>query len=1495
MKLIINASNGNLLSSGESTVLSPTLYDDDGIAISLSKYAIYWLKDGVQVSVGDNLTVSFDDLTGYSKYTCEIKENCDLTSASGEILTDAISNILSADLTLFSSAIDTYTTSGKIQDDFPVNVLDYTFLLASKSHKIYGQIINIDYESVDYKNNLNSYNELNFTIHKTLDDFVEPLWDKIVDFRFIYVPEINDFFEITVQLDDSSDDITKKITAQTACESELSQIYLNDIEINTEDDIARDDYVVTTFYDSSNPKASLLNRVLEKAPSYSIGHVDSTLIKLQRSFSINGSSIYNFLTGDCSEQFNCLFLFDSVNRIINVYDLYTNCLNTQCGYRGEFNDVCPECGGTNLSYFGEDTTIYIDKENLTDSVTLTTDTSSVKNCFKIAAGDDDMTAAVRNVNPSGSDYIYYVNQNQREDMSEELVEKYDQYVNDCDSYSDTYITLNKNIYECLDKILYYTSSMMPTIDTGEDSTAADQVKKLTVENLSPVGLTSVTTSTSVATVNSALKNYAKVYVKAGYFKVEVDTSTGVANEFEYVGTDSDGYNYGTWYGRFKVTNYSDEDDIAYTDYLSFKVYDNYGSFLEQKIKKVIASDDEDGSGNIYDVLSIESLSDFTKAITYYSLNRLKSFYDSIQGVIDVLVEVDQASDGADYYNDIYLPYYNKLQACQKEIDVRQATIDDWQSKYDDYCKQRKEIQEKLNLQTYLGIDLYNEFCLYRREDTYTNDNYISDGLSNDELLTKATELIAEARKELYKSGELQHSISSTLYNLLQIKEFEPLKEHFDVGNWIRINVDGTLYRLRLISYEISFGDLANISVDFSDVTKTANGMLDISSIQAQTQSLTGSYTAISKQVKSTEESANSVSKLLKDGLNASLTTVKNANSEDVVIGKNGIRLRAYDDIYTDYNPEQAALIHNMLVFTRDNWRTAETALGKIKYSIDGQEYSEYGLAANIMVSGKIVSGEIYSSNYSSKEGSETGTHIDLETGSFSLAGNKIKYTAGGNQIELKDVLVSYTTEEGKTDRTDLSKVITGQQTTAIVVDQIKSNYISTDNFYSHFAEVDLAKIKEFYADSAFITSLNASYVTVDDLKGKKGEFGLLYTDDLAANIANIDLLNAETISADSAFIKSLQSTTQTSITSTVNTEFVKDLIVGHATIQDLFTNYFTIGSDDSGSVEINGSTMQFKDADGDTYVQLGTDSSGGHSLIVKDSNGTTLLNGSGITENAIADGLIVNKMVKPKDSNYTGITGDRLDIDSVVTNINNGTTTIKSNLIYFDEDNQTLNTKLSVMQSTISGEIDNISEDLKNNYYTKEESTTQVTTILGETDLTKVNNSVKELSEKTNTVVEKADSIETTLSSDYFTKNDIKNSYYTKSEVYSKSETSSEIASSIKNTDIVTNNAGVKRLSETINEVKSTADTNTSSIKTINDSVDSLKSKQSSFEQDYNGFKTTVADTYITKKLANQLVNGNNLLRNSTTLIFSDYVLGNVLTDASGNVLTDVNGNILIV
>ena len=149
-----------------------------------------------------------------------------------------------------------------------------------------------------------------------------------------------------------------------------------------------------------------------------------------------------------------------------------------------------------------------------------------------------------------------------------------------------------------------------------------------------------------------------------------------------------------------------------------------------------------------------------------------------------------------------MPYYEKLEAIDAAISNREDNIETINTTQDIILSNKSQIQEALDFEKYLGEDLFKTFCSYRREDTFSNSNYISDGLSDSELFQNALEFIENAEKEIYKSAELQHSISTTLKNLLVMPKFKVLVDMFEVGNWLRIRVDDTVYTIIRIRYRL---------------------------------------------------------------------------------------------------------------------------------------------------------------------------------------------------------------------------------------------------------------------------------------------------------------------------------------------------------------------------------------------------------------------------------------------------------------------------------------------------------------------------------------------------------------------------------------------------------------------------------------------------------------------------------------------------------------------
>ena len=288
----------------------------------------------------------------------------------------------------------------RIKFDGAHNPIQPSIVLATRRGRKIGKLPALN---VKFKDSMNNGYDMSFTVNQP---DCPNIWDKIQDFKLIWVREWNLWFEIEVDIQDTGS-MSKNITAVALGKAELSQIKLYNKEINTEEDISREGYEPTVFYNPENPGASLLHRILDKAPHYSIGHVDTSLNNIQRTFSFNDRTIYDSFQ-DVATEIECLIRVDCVTgengkilRQVNAYDLKSVCL--ECGSRGDFIDVCDHCGSHDISNgYGKDTSIYISTENLADNIKYSTDNGSVKNCFRLEAGDDLMTAAVVSCNPNWS-------------------------------------------------------------------------------------------------------------------------------------------------------------------------------------------------------------------------------------------------------------------------------------------------------------------------------------------------------------------------------------------------------------------------------------------------------------------------------------------------------------------------------------------------------------------------------------------------------------------------------------------------------------------------------------------------------------------------------------------------------------------------------------------------------------------------------------------------------------------------------------------------------------------------------------------------------------------------------------------------------------------------------------------------------------------------------------------------------------------------------------
>ena len=879
-----------------------------------------------------------------------------------------------------------------IRFDSSNNPMPARLILTTRSGN---RIRELPINEVKFREGLTDGSEFSFKVYKercinSSGEIDDSFWKKITDFKLVYCPEFDMWYELAVDVNES-DSVVKSVQATSLGEAELEQVKLYGLEINTEEDINREDYVPTVFYNENTTANSLVDRLLYKAPHYRIAHVDESLKQIQRSFEFDNVSAYEaFQT--VAKEVDCLFRFECVkgedskiDRKISAYDLENNCM--ACGERGDFIGVCPKCGSTAIKPgYGADTSIYISRDNLADSVTFTTDTGSVKNCYRLEAGDDLMTATIINCNPNGSQYIWYINDDTKEDMSEELRNKINDYNEMYDAVQSTsswtpnsdlltqyntiaqrykvfdnsiellsspivgYPALMNAYYNTIDLQLFLNNELMPSV-TISSTTAALEAEKLTSASLTPVAVANISSCTA-ATAESAVLGMAKCLIRDTYQLKVRDSVYSTATRM--------------WTGTFTVTSYGDETDTAVTNSITVAVNEDMETYIMQKLRRAMKKEDH-GVTDISELfaLDIASLEDELKK---YALQRLISFRDSCQACLDILIQQGVAERDVwtnrdrDLYTTMYLPYLEKMAAIEAEIQIRTEELAIVTGVYDDQggilfsgmqseiIARRNGIQEMQDFENYLGTDLWNEFAAYRREDTYSNPNYISDGLSNEELFERALQFLDVAEKEIYIAATTQHSMTAEVHNLLSMREFRPLVNMFKVGNWIRVAVDKDVYRLRLSDYTITYDDW-KMDVEFTDVKYGHNSASDIASLLDKARSMTASYGKVARQAKDGKESHSIMKNWVAEGFSLTTKLVGGAENQEIVIDNSVLTGREFLPETGEYSDKQVKVTSGGLYVTNDGWLTAKAGVGSFQFfnPTTGQTEEAFGVIADTLV------------------------------------------------------------------------------------------------------------------------------------------------------------------------------------------------------------------------------------------------------------------------------------------------------------------------------------------------------------------------------------------------------------------------------------------------------------------------------------------------------------------------------------------------------------------
>ncbi|MCR0146357.1 tail fiber domain-containing protein [[Clostridium] innocuum] len=356
---------------------------------------------------------------------------------------------------------------------------------------------------------------------------------------------------------------------------------------------------------------------------------------------------------------------------------------------------------------------------------------------------------------------------------------------------------------------------------------------------------------------------------------------------------------------------------------------------------------------------------------------------------------------------------------------------------------------------------------------------------------------------------------------------------------------------------------------------------------------------------------------------------------------------------------------------------------------------------------------------------------------------------------------------------------------------INTNYLEVNKKLSALdAEIENLDVTELATKVAKIETSYVSKEYVQDLYATKAE----------VHVLDVDLERVNTLLAGSVTAGS----TQTIVLNADNTT-ISNALIKSAMIDSVAADKVTAGTIDassihfksqSGRLDIYGETLQIKDATR-PRVQIGKDASGDYNMYVWDAAGKLMFDATGITASGIQRPIIVDSMV----ADNANISGDKINITSLVKEINDGTEVIKSSHILVDGANQSL----SVVYNTITGDISTLSTALS-------------------VEQGKISSLITDVSQAKGDV--------STLQTNYS----------------SLTQTVSGINSTVgEHTSTLTS------VTSKQTQLEQTVDGFSGRISAVESTALSTSSKLSSLVTDVNGFKTTVSDTYATKDIVNSM------------------------------------------
>lgn len=730
--------------------------------------------------------------------------------------------------------------------------------------------------------------EISFDIPAKIDDLDNPLYDAVTGYKQIYTKCYGVYEILNPSIDSDGISEIKHVKGYSYEKTlESKKFFLEEGTFN--------------FWNPASPTDTVLGRILEVAIGWSAGYVSPSLIGRYRTFDDYNDYLLSFVYSNAPEKYRCVFVFDTYDRTINVYDA------------GSAIDGLP----------GEDIgriPIYLSFENLIESIDVTEKSDELATAIRPYGADD---LDIRAVNPIGTNWIYdlsYFISNG--DISESLADKW-------------------NIWQrsVIDQQMYYKGLVALQASStarilAEQAQLADlkgELDTLTAQQSVTIqALAMETTSAGISSQQALLDSInAKITAKNAEISEKESVIASIQSELD---------------------SYTEEikavvSELSIKKFFTDEEYEELSHFMiEQDITEntfVASTLDTSVSGSSY-TMSNESVTIQGSSISMVDLTDTfsKKMYVmaggtfALSGTYSISGDIIRGTLETKKNGSFVMSFYaGTICVNDKTAPSGMITINGTYS----------------GLSSDIGAVTIDEVTTFEgttiQFTAQSGSMFLTANVSDYQKYSVQMELYDYAVKVLSDLATPTYEFSVESGNFLFEQEFEPFRNQLELGKGVYLKIGDFTITPYIIEFEVNFEDRSSFSIVFSnrfkrhDVTNTLKDMIETS------YSTSRSFDSSKYVYNQATSQAATVSKFMSDSLDAAKNTILGAANQSIVINGSGIHVGG-DSKY------QLRLVDRMLAMTDDNWDHAKLAIGLFS----SPEVGEYfGVNAEV-IGGKLIVG-----------------------------------------------------------------------------------------------------------------------------------------------------------------------------------------------------------------------------------------------------------------------------------------------------------------------------------------------------------------------------------------------------------------------------------------------------------------------------------------------------------------------------------------------------------